>query len=356
MKSVEKESLLKSFLLFFLSMGVMVIVNAYLNYNRLLIELDNHIKSKMQICSYDLNCSEYKFDFVDLKQDRLNILTHSKDGSIYSDFSIPDSNVYALRVILPNSVYEQKKLKLLTDIYNQLLIALFIVVLLSIIFALYTLRPLRMALNLMEEFVRDIMHDFNTPLSTIRINVAMMQKQMPDKKELQRIERGVGAIVDLQQNLREYLEKITSNASRVELSKVIPSRIEIIQGSFPDINFELNIEPSVVIVEPKKFVRVIDNILSNAAKYNIENGSVSIEFSKKSGILTIKDTGIGIAEPNRVFERFYHETSKGSGIGMHIVKKLCDSLGIDIEIKSKVSEGTTVKLNLNRVLSDISNR
>jgi len=49
----------------------------------------------------------------------------------------------------------------------------------------------------------------------------------------------------------------------------------------------------------------------------------------------------GIKYPNKIFDRFYKEHELGLGIGLHIVKNLCDELGIKIKVQSKIDQGTT---------------
>ena len=98
------------------------------------------------------------------------------------------------------------------------------------------------------------------------------------------------------------------------------------------------------------FSRIIDNLLSNAGKYNKKGGKVSIRFENQT--LIIEDTGKGIKNPKRVFDRFYKEQERGIGIGLHIVKKLCDELKIEIRLQSKIDEGSTFILNLQKLIKE----
>ena len=88
--------------------------------------------------------------------------------------------------------------------------------------------------------------------------------------------------------------------------------------------------------------RIIDNILTNACKYNKKKGSVYIIIENKK--LIIEDTGIGIKNINNIFQRYYKENDRGLGIGLNIVKQLCDILNVDINIKSELDKGTKVTL------------
>jgi signal transduction histidine kinase len=105
------------------------------------------------------------------------------------------------------------------------------------------------------------------------------------------------------------------------------------------------------LVEKKFFTRIVDNLLSNASKYNKQKGKVSVIFNERQKSLEIIDTGKGIKNPKRVFERFYKEHERGVGIGLHIVKKLCDELEIVIYLDTVLGEGTVVKLELQNIIN-----
>ena len=96
---------------------------------------------------------------------------------------------------------------------------------------------------------------------------------------------------------------------------------------------------------------IIEQILSNAVKYT-SGGKITINVSDDRTVI-ISDTGIGIAAEDipRIFERGYtgyngRTQHQSTGLGLYLVKKACDKLGIQIEIRSKVGEGTSVSLKL----------
>ena len=97
------------------------------------------------------------------------------------------------------------------------------------------------------------------------------------------------------------------------------------------------------------FVRIIDNILSNACKYNKKEGNVNILFNNNVW-LEISDTGRGIKETSKIFHRFYKETSRGLGIGLHIVKKLSNKMDIKITVSSEINKGTIFKLDISKLI------
>ena len=99
---------------------------------------------------------------------------------------------------------------------------------------------------------------------------------------------------------------------------------------------------------------VIYNLGENAVKYNVENGSVLVSVAAKdnSAVLTVSDSGIGIApeHQNRIFERFYRvdkshsKASGGTGLGLSIVKHAVLQQNGKIELESELGKGTTVRV------------
>ncbi|MCI4399915.1 MAG: sensor histidine kinase [Campylobacteraceae bacterium] len=110
--------------------------------------------------------------------------------------------------------------------------------------------------------------------------------------------------------------------------------------------FERNIaEGCIVEVNKTKLYRLIDNNLSNAVKYSNENSKIEIRLQKVSedeALLSFKDYGIGIERPEKIFERYYREelAKGGFGLGLNIVKNICDDEGIKIDVVSKIDEGS----------------
>jgi len=117
---------------------------------------------------------------------------------------------------------------------------------------------------------------------------------------------------------------------------------------YSDIEYHVALEELVLHTNKDAMTRILDNLLSNAGKYNKPQGSVSVSY--RENILAIIDTGKGIRNPAKVFQRYYKEQDRGIGIGMHIVKKLCEELEIELHISSKVDHGTTITLNIENLL------
>jgi len=348
LKRVEKESLLKSFFLFFFSQTLLVSALFFLNYQKERQTLDEQIFSQMRICSFSLQCKEFVIDFVP-KEKQEPYKLYKDDNELSSYFVIPNSTKHYLKIYLPYERYQEQLDKLSKELFVDFLIVLVIIALLSILFSLFALRPLRDALLLTEEFIKDILHDFNTPLATLRLNIAMLAQDSKQNTKLQRAQNAVQSILNLQANLRSYLHAHASQKEIFLLQELVVENVDMLRANYPTIKFFIDIDPSVKLYTNKDaFVRIINNLLSNAAKYNKVDGEVHIQL--QDGKLIIKDTGKGIANPKRVFERFYKEQARGIGIGLHIVKKLCDELGIAIHLESEITKGTKFSLNLSNII------
>ena len=106
-----------------------------------------------------------------------------------------------------------------------------------------------------------------------------------------------------------------------------------------------------------EFERVIDNTLSNAIKYSKASSEVNIFFGEEEGkvVILVEDFGIGIEDTTKVFDAYYQQSNKklGLGLGLNIVKEICDKYKIDIEVKSEKSLGTKFIFNIDSVVKEV---
>lgn len=345
LKYVEFESLSKSFLLFFTSLSFMISIILYQSYIKEVKVLDESIYTQMRICSFDLKCDQFELDFIETEQNQLYTF-HKNDEGVFALFSIPNSSDYIMKVFFPQTHYKHELDIIQEEHIYHYVIVLFILFIVSFLFSLYALKPLRKALLLSDEFIKDILHDFNTPLSTLRLNSSLLKKELSENTKIIRIEQAVQTILNLQNNLRSYIDESPLQNENIDLNTLIIQRLAFFASSFPNLIFTHHLDAMSVYTNIDAMTRILDNLISNAAKYNIKEGKVDITLDATNKQLIIKDTGKGIKSPNKIFERFYKEHDRGLGIGLHIVKKLCDTLHIPITVHSKINVGSTFILDL----------
>ena len=345
MKKVEAESFLKSFTLFFISLCLLFGAHIYLDFKKDGELLDETILSEMRVCSFDLKCEQFDLDFALADKEKLYTLTKDEFG-VHSFFPISQSTKNVLRFTYAHDLYAVKQKTIQIKMIEESLIMLLVIIIISILFSFYALHPLRSALRLTEEFIKDILHDFNTPLSTLRLNISMLKSEVGETKKILRIEQGIDNILVLQDNLRGYLHQHSTKKESFDISELVQHRVLPLENMFPDISFKVVLPSLEVQTNKDALTRVLDNLLSNAAKYNRANGEVEISLSTSANILRIKDTGKGIGSPSKVFGRFYTEHERGLGIGLHIVKKLCDEMKVKVKVESKVGVGSVFSLDI----------
>jgi len=204
--------------------------------------------------------------------------------------------------------------------------------------AWYTLSPLRSSLRLLEDFIKDIIHDLNTPLSAIMLNLKMIETR---DDEIESIQTAAQTIEMLHHNLDAYLREDNQTIEKFYLHDVVHRYVQFFTPLYDYLHWNVEVENLELHTDKQAFERIIYNLLSNACKYNTSNGTIKISLENTT--LTIQNSSYGVNHPERVFERFYKESERGLGIGLHIVDKLCHTLQIE---KSFNVEGTEVMVTL----------
>ncbi len=211
------------------------------------------------------------------------------------------------------------------------------------------LKPINSAYQRLDEFVQDVTHELNTPITVISMGLKLLSFELgSSSKQLARMEIGVKTLSKIYEELL-YLKfkSPKKDIQKLEIDKLIVERIEYFRVFCEIKNIELtcNLAPKSLLVAKDDFVRVFDNLLQNSIKYTGEHGKIEVALTNEA--LCIKDNGIGIDESKKElilkrFERADGGYIQGLGIGLSLVKNICEMYSYKIEIESKKGEGTTV--------------
>ena len=160
---------------------------------------------------------------------------------------------------------------------------------------------------------------------------------MIDGAAAQMTERMEALLLLARQDLREAPESV--DLRECVAAAAMPWREEIARKGLA---FEVPIrEDAIVKLDRKALQLVLGNLIKNAVRYT-ERGFVRVSYADKR--LTVADSGSGIAPQHlpQVFERFYRGTSdvEGLGLGLAIVRRICDDLGWKIEVESTPGVGS----------------
>ncbi|PHR53902.1 MAG: two-component sensor histidine kinase [Arcobacter sp.] len=278
----------------------------------------------------------------------------------YVGFHIDDSNFAYLIVPLPERRYFDADYLIVANklsyssIYQKVLsIALAIVVIvffLSIFFLNRFSLPYKRVNKQLDDFIKDSMHEINTPLSIININIDLFNRKNEHNKYLQRIKAASKTLSNIYNDM-DYLiknQQLHFEYEKIDLSAFVHERIlyfdEVAQ--MKGIKIISDIEEGLILnFSPNQLQRIIDNNISNAIKYSDEENQIEIKLLSNNGTyqLVFKDYGIGIMDTDMIFKRYYRENSDkgGFGIGLDIVKSIMDEAGIGLNLESTPDKGSS---------------
>ena len=314
---------------------------AFIFYNYYKIE-EEHLSEQLF-----LEMKNYSFSFEN-NQFEIDIIPKDETSRLY-ELYFDNNNLYILTpfveetsflaILYPIDSYHDALNTIQKRLLLQFLLLSFISGVLSLLFSIYALSPLKESMRLLEEFIKDIIHDLNTPITSILINLKMMERN----EETQSIEQSTKAISMLQKNLDVYLRNSQLSLEKVALKASVMEQVAFFKPLYNHLTWQIDIEERHLLSNKNALNRILYNLISNACKYNTSNGFITLTSTPNS--LTITNSSHGIEHPKRVFERFYKESERGLGIGLHIVEKLCHELEIEKHLTVKENV-VTVTLSL----------
>ncbi len=342
MKNYEKESLFKNFLVFFSLLEILLVLLFIELYRTKKTEYRHTLLQDMQLCSYTLECEQFSFDFAPQSENILNRLYDNNGTHAY--FTIPKSKKYYMKISYSADKLHADIQEINQSLWVQFILTSLLLLGVALFFTFYSLNPIRKALRLNDEFIKDILHDFNTPITSMVLNIKMFRDEKGEDPYITRLTKSIDNLLLLQNNLKSFLHNSPSQSQNVDIATLAEERLSNIQNIYPNLAYIFNKETNLIkITNRELLMRILDNILSNAAKYNKTHGEVKVTISNQS--LTIEDTGKGIKDINKVLQRYHKEQDRGIGLGLHIVNKLCNELNIGMNIQSQINSGTKIILN-----------
>ncbi|MDY4755415.1 MAG: ATP-binding protein [Candidatus Faecousia sp.] len=214
------------------------------------------------------------------------------------------------------------------------------------------------------EFTANVSHELKTPLQSISGYSELIQCGLAKPEDVQPFAK---RIYDETQRLIRLVEDIINLSRLDEGGGYEPRQMDLydtarevvrdLQTVAADKQVQLTLEGTAAEITgvPELARGIVYNLCDNAIKYNRPGGSVSVTVSGENEgvLLTVKDTGIGIPEEeqDRIFERFYRvdkSRSKevgGTGLGLSIVKHAALVMGAQIQLESRLGQGTTIQVS-----------
>lgn len=203
-----------------------------------------------------------------------------------------------------------------------------------------------------------IVHDFKNALFVVRGHAELLEAQCQDpavRHHTEKIMAAVQRLSLLSGDVLDYSKIREPHREKFELGMWMENLLEPLRPRLEDLGIALvmNSSPSKANLDPTRFARVVENLLSNAidALAGKEHGVISIEWERVTGGVQfrVQDNGRGIPKKvlRHVFEPFFsHGKKKGTGLGMATVKKIVEEHGGSLEVQSEVDEGTLVIITI----------
>ena len=206
-------------------------------------------------------------------------------------------------------------------------------------------------------FTADVSHELRTPIAVIRgaaeVLLADATRPQKDRQRIERIERGAADMADLSTALLAMArERDDERREPVDLATLVEQSVDKhrhLLGARPvEVILEFDAQPRVA-ADANLLAIVVANLLRNSFTYT-EHGSVKIRLA--AGTLVIEDTGLGIPREalGKVFQRLYKGAhSEGAGIGLSLVRKICDRYGWSVTLDSTEGQGTRAVLKFDGI-------
>jgi signal transduction histidine kinase len=220
------------------------------------------------------------------------------------------------------------------------------------------------------DFLLMMSHEFRTPLNTLNGYLEILGNDPNNplsERQQKRLEKAISANQQLKMMINDLLDYVRYDNGKLYLPPAFIDVVGLINECIHfsesiavrkkiSITFDSgNMQDVQLLSSPERLKQVMVNILSNAIKYNKDNGSVHISchLESKSLMIEVSDTGIGIKkeELHLIFTPFFRSPGNcpsipGTGIGLSLVKQIVNEIGGTITVESEIGKGSTFRIRL----------
>ncbi len=223
-------------------------------------------------------------------------------------------------------------------------------------------KELKNLIDSQKQFLKNSVHEVNTPLAIIRTNVDLLKMHTPNNKYISNIESGTKIIQYIYDDLSYLIKKdrVDYPKEYISFTEFLNERLEFFHGvaASNDLSFITNIDEDIYIKFNKtELQRIVDNNISNSIKYSYAKSPIYIRltyFNDDNVEFSVKTNSDKIEFADKIFNDFYRENDSrgGFGLGLKIVKEICDKNFVIINLDSndkhtkftyrfKINENTT---------------
>lgn len=262
----------------------------------------------------------------------------------------PQQHLNISYVVAQTNTLFKKIGQLKTTVLIFSLFAFLVVVVIAWVLSKIFMQPINRRIVQIERFINDITHELNTPITSLSMSANQALKAGTcTSKTLNNISISTKQLYDIYRSLT-YLNfnHKQETAEPLDLQEVLQKSIAYYKplAQIKKIDFQVESEETYCTISQSQLTLLLGNLIGNAIKYSSPRTLITIEL--KNRVLKIKDQGIGIdaTKQKEIFEKFKRGTeySGGFGVGLSIVKTICDEHNIAIELESAPNRGTEFSL------------
>ena len=349
MHQYKNRAFLKFFLIYFLSVATLILASGSFYFSQMktqflraeqfsMIEYARAVKMGYSMSKFS---DAYSYKIANKKDKKIAIKNLIVKNNKFQKY-IP-INKYGgyMQILKSTKPFEKELFDLRLKVASIQLLLLLLFALISYRLAKNALKPLKESISVLDKFAKDLIHDLNTPATSIKLNMKLLEKDknFKENRALQRIGRSVHTISELHENLTILLQEGTFQMQEVDLFDIVRDVVQTQKQIFPKIDFRVASSSFVLKTNQNAMKQILQNIISNACKYNSKDGFVKIYVENNA--LYVEDSGKGIEDPEKIFERSF-SSGNSSGIGLDIVKRLANSMNIDIKVLSSKNGSTFI--------------
>ena len=260
----------------------------------------------------------------------------------------------AAYLLVSKKIDKEPIIKLQHSLIFFMIIAVAIFLFLGYFLGKLFIKPLKEAIEQKNHFIQDATHELNTPISIILTNIELIEvfnKCKDAKEELKRVEIASKTLSRIYDDLTyiNFHHKVSKSIKKLDISKLLKQRVEYFYALAKAKHLEVNLEIKEQVylnIDKNDAIRLIDNLISNAIKYNRHNGVINIYLDKNKFV--VSDSGIGINKKDlaKITDRFKRANSSegGFGIGLNIVSLVAKEYNFKLNITSTLNKGTEVTI------------
>ena len=268
----------------------------------------------------------------------------------------PKEHLNISYVVVQSNTLKHKLHMLKDSVWIVLGFVSFVIVIIAWMLSKLFMKPVRQRVDQIERFINDVTHELNTPITSLSMSTDQALKAGEcTNKTLKNISISTKQLYDIYRSLT-YLNfsSKTEIPEVIDVKEVLLRSIDYYSGlaEIKRITFHVDVEETLFAIPEAQLSLLFGNLIGNAIKYSSPGSE--IEISLKGKVFRIRDYGIGIdpKQQKEIFEKFKRGTSYsgGFGIGLSIVKEICDEYGIAIALDSAPGEGTEFRLKFQQIL------